>query len=358
MKRYALLASCSILCLGPISLWCLRNFVIYGHAGCIARTGGSFLESVLPIRTSDERFFDNQKDNVDFRLAVDRCERECKKCVRPDELENASLGRYFKYDRYYLYGPAKVNPFAFIAKLKIPDWGDNIGFHRISELDPKQMFDLDPEAGRVAWVIIRDHPFAYLSLVFREYCQMYQPLLMWTNPHYSYQSNPSLAYFYWDIPRQGPLRMYSDLYPDIGLPSGKDSNRIVARILGAMHENFVVQVILNCYYACELFVSHLMFIAACVVGVSTVLSPAKFAQPQQTRRICIVIAMLFLTAAANAFFVALCNIAKLRYQITGEMELHLAFLVTSFACARPCIEMLKSVSFRKVSGLAREEGSS
>ncbi|PWU03699.1 MAG: hypothetical protein C5B53_00145 [Candidatus Melainabacteria bacterium] len=354
-KTFALIAICSFLGLGPFAFWCLRNFCIYGYPTCIGRTGGSFLETVLPIRTNDEHFFGNPKVDAEFHIAVIECERGCQPYVQPDELQNESLSRYFRYDRYFLYGPATINPFSFLGKLKIPNW-EGMGFHEIFSLEPEQMFTLDAEAGRVASIIIRDHPVGYLKLLFREYCEMFQPMLMWTNPLYSYQNEPAKAYDYWDTARQGPRPKYFDLYPHIGgLPSGKDSNLFVARALGALHENPVVQMMLNCYYACELYLSHFIFVGACIIGILVSRNPTKFADPERIYRIAVVLVMLFLTAAANSFFVATCNIAKLRYQIAGELELHLAFLVTLFVLVRLCLAMLEKMARGRVSKLAAEE---
>ncbi len=202
--RYKLVLSsaCLLLTFGPLSIWSLRNFCLYGYANFSGVGGSALLCFVLPLLTREEILFDRIEDNQEFHRSVRDCEMTCKRYVLPSEIANESMGRTFRFERYYIYGPAFDNPFLVLGRITKPGWNKH-GPQRIDSLDPKHMFAIDLEAKRIALRIISDHPVGYLSLVGREYLQMFQPSLMYTNPLYEYQSDPAVAYKYWDIEHQG-----------------------------------------------------------------------------------------------------------------------------------------------------------
>jgi hypothetical protein len=195
------------------------------------------------------------------------------------------------------------------------------------------VYKIDAEAGRVAFHIIMDHPLGYLQLVLHEYIAMFSPLEIWSNPLYSYQADPSVAYNYWDSGREGTRPKFPSLYPGKGLPDGVNSNQCVAAALGAIHDNPISQVFLSNFYRCEPWFSHLTFVFTVFLFAQAPLYAERFNHLVRVRRVALTLAMLFLTAAANALLVALCQVAKLRYQLAGDMPLHLMFLIAVFGSA-------------------------
>jgi hypothetical protein len=347
-----------VLMVGPVSLWSFRNFCVYGYALSSGVGGQSLLQVAIPLITNDERLFDSAKTDADFRLTTRACEDFCHKYIaQPDENFNENLARQFRYERYFITGPASNNPFQVLLAQTWPGW-HGVGYHWLLEFSAEQMFKMNAEAGRVALRIIRDHPLGYLGLVLNEYATMFSPLNVWTNPLYSFQSNPLIAYTYWDQAREGPRQKYPELFMGKDFASGADSNLFVAQALGLFSKNPLSQIVLKAYFYCEFWLSHVTFLAALLFlwksyRSSSQCDPDLFA----LRRQAFTLVMLFLTAAVSYFLIATCQIARMRYLLIGEMELHLMFVLSLVIAGHVFRHRIRPYPLSSKSAAATAEGS-
>src|SRR5262249_7799284 len=140
---------------------------------------------------------------------------------------------------------------------------------------------------------------------------------------------------------------YPALFPGTNFPSGAHSNRDVAAFLNAIHDNVISRAFLNIYYSLEFFMSHLIFIGALVLYAIALKHPERFVDAPAMRRIALVLIMLFLTAASNYFVIALCQIARIRYQLAGDMPLHLLLIIGVLVSAPECMRRVVSSSSMK-----------
>lgn len=341
-ERCFLTGTMALLLTGPLLFWCIRNYLVYGYAASSAMGGCSYLQAALPTYRDDDRLFDDEKTNTDFRKALRSCvDDSLKRIAQPDERFNANVARQFAYERYFITGPAVDNPFQVLASIADPRWHGR-GYHWLTEFTQEHMFKMNAEAGRAAWRLIWMHPIGYLQLVMQEYVSLFSPLQIYTNPLYSYQSDPAIALNYWDYEREGPRQKYPELYRGRDFSSSTDSNIFIGNVLGAISNNRLTRLVLRVCYALNFWFSHISFVVACAALLLTYRLPGIFRNLVLARRTSIALIMLFLTAAFSYLLIASCQIARLRYQLIGDMELHLvAFvvLVTAItACSRPIRE--------------------
>jgi hypothetical protein len=327
-KSVVLMTLGTTLLISPLLLWCLRNYFVYGFATSSAFGGTSYLRAVLPLVSNHERLFDDEKTNWAFHRALRTCEKENRDhLMELDENLNENLARQFLYERYFITGPAKNNPFQVILSVTNPDW-HGVGSHEIYELQQEHMFKVNREAGRLAWQIIRDHPLEYVQLVMREYVSMFAPLEIWSNPFYNFQSDPSVAYDFWDSTRQGTRREYPELFMGKAYGDGSGSVVYVAKALGAVVNNRLWQSILELYYRCEFWLCHLIALGAWVLWLQAPRYSKWFPSSMRLRWVAMTLLVLFVCAASINLCIASCQITRLRYQLASEMEVHLMFFLT------------------------------
>ncbi len=114
------------------------------------------------------------------------------------------------------------------------------------------------------------------------------------------------------------------LYPHRGTPGYSVGDAKVALSLAVIPNNYLVQQFLTCYFKVEFLLSHLIFLGALICLIWN----KMFAPLSKTiKQLSLVIMMLFLTTFCLYFIPSLCQIAKMRYAIAGDLELHLLFLL-------------------------------
>jgi hypothetical protein len=338
-QKFALFMASVILLMGPIVFWCLRNNAIYGYAKSSGVGGCLFLQGVLPLMTDKDRVFADPKTDADFHLAFKESMLDSTRRILPDE--NANFVRYGYYERTFFYGPVKTGAFHVLARLTNPNW-QGAGYQDVTKQDPRHMFKMDAVAGRAALIIVRNHPLGYVRRVVREYIDMFSPLAMWTNPLYSFQSDPAVTYAFWDYARQGPRQKYPELYNGRLYPDGANSNIYVAKLLGVLHDNPLTTLLLTCYYASQFCLAHLMFLGAIVVLVLLRKHKFPFAHSESTAKVAAVVAIMFLTVATQFLLISSVHISKLRYQLAGDMLLHLMLVLTIIEAVRLMAPSLRS----------------
>jgi hypothetical protein len=308
---------------GPVELWSLRNYYVFGIAKTVGSGGCSLLAATLPLISDNDRILDDPAKNAAFIAAV----RECEKTHQMSwGREPSPWARQCWYEEYFNLRDELSMPFEFLSRLtKRPSEKRQFSAKR----DSIEMFQIDAMATQIAWAIIKAHPAAYLGRVVREYISMFSPLSVPAYVWENYNSDPLVVYR-----THGPDGLAADfsLYPRTGVPNSTLSNKSVARILGYFVDSPIIKGLLAWYYANQLWLSHFIGLLA-LIGY--VLARAK--QPHSVKcdaicRIAVTVMMLFLTTASNYLAVSLCQVARLRYAISGgDIELHLMFLIALLA---------------------------
>lgn len=319
-QRIATLVASLALLIAPVLLWSLRNYFVYGSFKCSAVFGTSLLRVVFPLLEDEDRLFEDEKLNRDFVASVRSCEALG---PYPRDVNLPLKIRSLRNEDYFIYGGSFKNPFVVLADLTDPGWtGDR---WRIDSLQGRLLFKLDAVSYPLALKIVQAHPLGYIRRVAREYVDIFNPAVMLEDPWDTFDGDPLKTYGYWrkDLGRR-PVDL--QFFPSMGIPSGISSNKQVTYAFKAIYDTPIIAKFRSWYFASELFVSHLIFLAA----IACLLY--RHAQPN-LRNLSIVLIMLFLSAALPNLGVAACQVDKSRYALFGEMELHLLFIIASFALA-------------------------
>jgi hypothetical protein len=312
----------SVILIAPATIWSLRNFYLYGYPKVAGSGGCSLLLAALPVMSNYDLLFDDARTNAKFITTVRKCERDSGVDTNP----NPSLeARALRYESYFVWsGKGAYGPFDFLAALTNPFWTGN----RISyRFDSKHMFQIDQESGRIAQRIICQHPLGYVRRTIREYISMFSPQELWLDDGYYYGYNSKLSRAYGlDAPK---LIIDYLLFPRTGIPNPRPNNEAIAQEIGAIVMNPILRSIFNCYFVSELLLTHLLFLAA-VIGLIV----AFKRQSQYLVNLNVVLIMLFLTASFNYLVVALMQVARWRYALAGDPELHLMSIIALFFLLR------------------------
>ena len=195
------------------------------------------------------------------------------------------------------------------------------------------MFDLDAISYPLALKIIRAHPLGYIKRLAREYVDIFNPTIMLEDPWDTFDGDPVKTYQYWRR-NIGPRLLDFQFFRRLGMPNGKSSNKAISSLFKTIYDNPIVANFRTWYFASELILSHLIFLAAIACYL--------FGHAQANlRKLSVVLIMLFLSAALPDLSVAACQVDKSRYALFGEMELHLLFILALFSVAGWFISMAR-----------------
>jgi hypothetical protein len=342
-KKRQVIALVSVVAMvAPWGLWLLRNFCVYGQASSGAG-GCSLLLASLPVLRDDDVIFENGEINAEFIKSV----RECEKGKQlTGKLSGTCAEREMNYERYFVWDKGPQKPFEIVAKVtnskpnRLPNDsqsppidksnGDTESKRSAPLFDSAHMFRVDKEAGRVAMRLISSHPADYARRTWREYVDMFSPLTLSVFDGESFQTDSSLVYA-----REEPDR-WSDfkLFPGTGRPIVSEDSKAKARVIGKIICAPTIKAGLDWYYANEFVLSHAVFFAAviCLAIASTYRS--KMAISRADRAHLIVLIMLFLTACLNYALISLGQVARKRYTLAGDPELHLMLILVFFIVIR------------------------
>lgn len=321
LKRWLTTAASVAVLILPAALWSLRNYFVYGYAKGWALAGVSLLLANLPLMTSQDRIFDDARASQDFIVLLRSYESSFRVRSEQASAESRLPGLY---ERYFLLGQAN-NPFQVLAKVANPDWQLSSERRPIS-WGGRQLFMMDNTAWSAALRLIQAHPWDYLDRVGRAYVKLFTPSAFTTNAADSFQSDPVSSYRYWDLD-WGPRSLDYKLFPGKGRPDVSKCNRAAAALLDALHNNLIAQLLLNSYYAFEFFISHLIFLIALLLYARGHKSNNDAAKVEPANRMAVVLMVLFLTAASLYGGCAVFQLTRLRYVLSGELELHLLFII-------------------------------
>ncbi|PWU03698.1 MAG: hypothetical protein C5B53_00140 [Candidatus Melainabacteria bacterium] len=318
------------LLLAPPFLWSLRNFFIYHEFKCSALAGSSLLRVVLPLVEQGDVVLGNPSLDQTFILSVRTCEIVGK---YPREIDLPQPIRSWRNEEYFISGNCPVNPFVFLANTFYPGWNASGSRYNTPTLEPPVLFKLDAICGPMALRIIWAHPLGYLHRVAREYVDLFNPAVLMLDPWDKFYGEPPEDYMYWK-PRVGPRPIDFELNPVTGIPSGLHSNATVAKAFRGLYYNPVVAQFREWYFANELVISHLIFLGALALLIYRY-------SLKNVRDCAIVLVVLFLSSDLTDVAVSMCQVAKARYALCGEIELHLAFLISVFAIAHWLVLLTK-----------------
>lgn len=327
LKRATIVLASALLLVAPLSFWSLRNLYVYGYAKSGAAGGILLLMDVLPLLANNDRLFDDNKINAEFIYVVRKCERDSAIVFGPDLPTHKRLQIFESYLRW---GPGPSGPFEYLASLDGPNRKEWLFAYRY---DSHRMFKIDQQALHIAKSIIFAHPMAYASRCLREYMDMFNPLAQATGVTEFFQSDPKTPY---QVLKFGTPDFI--LYPGSGHPIADESNQEAGAQIGSLILNPCVQVFLKCYYAIQSLIVHLIFLVAVIWLVRNLIRGAKGDRVAEENRIPVVWILLFLTVCLNYAMVALCQVAKMRYALAGDPELHLMVLIAVIELSRRIVK--------------------
>jgi hypothetical protein len=313
----------------PIGVWSIRNLCLYGSLRSTGFSGYPLLQAVLPLLLDQDKVLDDPKANTDFIAAVRVCQQR-NRLPRVSALDAA--GRERVYEAFFIWG---IGPGEFLARSIDPNWQPPI-----QRLGSKKMFELDAQAGKIAWRIIAAHPMEYVSRVAREYLDLFSPLSLPELVYENYYSNPQRTY---DASAHLPMSVDYRIYKQFGKAVSANSDFEIAKEIGALHENPLVKAFLEYYFRLQAFLCHLIFLSAIFGYIVLRRQNLQGGKLQLLCRIAVAEIMLFATVASNYLLVALVQVAKLRFAIPCDIELHLMSLIALLAA---CVSLRDDREFK------------
>jgi hypothetical protein len=331
----------------PVVFWTARNYFIYGFLK-LQESGSFFLKAALPFLDEKDQVFPDKRRNAEFIAAVNE---STQRNMSSQDFKGTPgcFIRLHNYEQYFFTGTGVTGPFDFLAGLKQPS--QEARWNMAYSQSPR-MYAIDAEAGRIAFCIIKTHPLPYLGRVLQEYTFMFSPKELVPNLSETYQSDPDIAYethVTWRVCKDGRL------YPGRSRPDANLSNRDWAKALGGFCGRSAMQSFLGFYYANQLAISHLIFAGALVTFIRARLNSSKTPSLTEAEKVAIVLIMLFLTTAFNYAVVGLCEVARFRYGLIGDLELHLLLLIALFTAIGALLKAGRSWFEKSASGAQRSE---
>lgn len=334
-----------VLLTGPVSIWTIRNHIVYGYAKLVGSGGFALFQATIPLLTDTDKIFDDWNVNREFIASVRKFEK-IRKIVHPKN--PTPWERVNNYEEWIPMVPNGVpGPFEFVADMtkgqfthpgSVP-WGNT-----------QHMFAIEQEFRRISLRIMQHHPFSYFKVVLREYLDLFSPM-----------ANEPAAY---DSFRMDPVESYTDksigltnkglFKNERGLPDGSRANRTVGKAFGNFRMSFPLGFLVYCFKAIEAIVVHLIVLSSLCVYLKSWNKKSSLYGSQDLRRICTCIIFLFAIAAVHNLAAALVIIGKLRYVIACDAVVHLMVLIALFACIRPAWKWMLSVLPLSIIELSRQ----
>lgn len=348
-KNYAIIAASIIFLAAPLGLWSLRNWLVYGCLKSSALGGSSLLRVSFPLVRDNDWLFDDHKQNQAFIATLRACEQEAK-ISRSEDL--TPLARSERNEEYFIYGIAKKQPFVFLADIVHPNWSGKRKV--INTLEGVLLFKLDAISYQLALRIVGAHPVGYLKRTVREYVDMFNPLVMPVNPWDFFGGDPVVCYKYWK-PKVGPCFVDFGLYPHMGWPNVLSSNRGVHAVFMAVYNNLLVEQLRNFCFSFQLVLTHLIVLGAAICYLCARTRRWQFLDQATVGKVTVVLAMLFFTTVSNYVVVSMCQVAKMRYALVGEMELHLVLCIAILVAVKGIASMRASFKLVKLADLSQRQ---
>ena len=333
--RNAIVGASIVLLLGPVAVWSLRNFILYGYPKTSACGGLHFMQSVMPLVENQDVLFDDPVVNKQFistlRTFNKAHEVVCRRTV-PNPQRCWALEVYLWASRASRADPP--GPLDVLAQVVMGD-----GKVCLHDLDSNSalMFKVESEAMRVGMRIISQHPLAYLRQVLGEYTDLWTPTSWWTFDYEQYYADPRAAYssYYagiWDM---------FDYYPGRGKPDGSKSNAYVGLMFGRLNESVPLGLIVACLIAAQAVLAPLMFFGAVVCLMLSQRKGSILYQSEKAFRVSVILILLYAAQAAHFLLIGLVHVQRGRYGMIGDMGVHLMYIIALVALAPELVRRLK-----------------
>lgn len=341
MELKTLLISIAVL-LAPIVLWSGRNLVAYGQAKNPGALGISLLKVTLPYLADQDRVMGDPKENSEFIAAVRRAESSNSAHFKDFAIKEKLA---FWRGQHFFHSEPVVGPFDYLGGLKTPNKDERMAVH----FNPTKMFVIDDRSTGIALGIIAAHPGAYMQSVFGQYQAILDPLNLKVEPYEKYQADPGIVYGVTTFASPAVIKF---VYPVRNKPNVEASNRGFAKTMADFLDQSATRGILSLYYANQLWLTHLIFLAACATFGCALALGDKFPGRAQAQNTAVVLIFLFLTAISYVVLLALTDTPIMRIAMAGsDLPLHLMFftalIAVVLALIRQAMSLGKKVSAKK-----------